>query len=246
MIKLLTLLLFALALPAQAVTYLQATAGGACTTPTVDTATDTYGDLSGGTGTSVDVAYPATVNSGDVLVAFVMTDDTGTTDQITNDAGNFTKINWAGGSSADAHAAAFYRVATGSETGSETFNTDSSFDMMAFMVRVTGAGSTQPDVVGADYSAGAASSHDLPAITTGEDCTVAFGFAGSDGGDTYPYSTSSTGWTKGNDGQNATSSFSLAGGWFYKPMDTAGSTGTLTVNISSSDGLSGSQFSIAP
>lgn len=123
---------------------------GGCTSSSLafDTATDTFASTTAST--TLSVAYPSTVNSGDILVVAVY----GPLATFTNDSGDFTlagngtSFKFLAGS---AQASLFYKEADGTETGSEAFTSSVSTDWAMTMGRITGA--TQLDLGGSGFTA---------------------------------------------------------------------------------------------
>ncbi len=199
---------------------------------------------------SLTLTKPSGVESGDLLLIFVGNDDASANAQWNNTTlkpSGFTLINHAGSDVPDAHVAAFYRIANGSEGTTINVPAQASNDYWGFYIRVTGASTTDPiNVVGADYLGGNLTSHPVTGITTTEDQTLAFYLLSGDGGDTFPFTVSGTGWSESDEEQAGGGTGNAAGAWGTRAMPTAGATGNATVGINTSDGASGFQFAINP
>lgn len=202
-------------------------------------------------GISLTLTKPANVEVGDLLLILVGNDDTTNTDQWDNATlkpSGFTLINESGNNAnSQAHSAAFYRIADGTENATTSVPAQASADFWGYYVRVTGASTTNPiNVTGADYNGSAAVSHAIPSITTTQANTLAFYMLAGDGADTYPFSVSGAGWSESAEIQAGAGGTESAGTWGTRAMVTAGATGAATVAMNVNDSASGFQFAINP
>jgi hypothetical protein len=202
-------------------------------------------------GTTLTLAKPANVEVGDLLLIIVGNDDNTDTDQWDNSTlkpSGFTLINEAGDiTNSDAHSAAFYRVADGTESATTSVPAQTSADYWGYYIRVTGASTTNPiNVTGADYLGASAASHAITSITTTVSNTLAFYVLSADGADTYPFSVSGTGWSESAETFAGLTGTEAAGTWGTRSMTTAGATGAATVALTIADSASGFQFAINP
>ncbi len=202
-------------------------------------------------GSSLTLTKPSGVVSGDLLLILVGSDDNSATAQwndTTLKPSGFTLINESGNDTvSDAHAAAFYRVANGSEGTTINVPAQSSDDFWGFYIRVTGASTTDPiNVIGADYNGGSAASHAVTGITTTEDQSLAFYLLSGDGGDVYPFTVSGTGWTESDEIQAGGGTANASGVWGTQLVASAGGTGAATVGLSVADSATGFQFAVNP
>ncbi len=198
---------------------------------------------------SLTLAKPSSVEVGDLLIIMVGNDDNTATAQwndTTLKPTGFSLINETGDNTSDAHSAAFYRIADGTESATTSVPAQVAANYWGFYMRVTGASTTNPiNVVGTDYSVNNLASHPITSITSATN-TLAFYLLSADGGDTYPFSVSGTGWTESAEIQTNTGATDAAGTWGTRSMTAFGSTGNATVAMTVTDGASGFQFSVNP
>ena len=201
-------------------------------------------------GTSLTIAKPTGITTGDTLIIIVMNDAANLGaqwDNVTNKPAGFTLINEVGNSDTDVHAAAFWKIADGIGEGDPiTVTSADSALQEGWWLRVTGAHASAPlDVTGADVNITPAISIAITGVTTTVDSVLAFYVHATDGGDTAPVNVSGTGWTESaEDSQGSTQG--LTASWGEKDQTSIGATGTATVTFTLSDGASGFQFGIAP
>lgn len=208
-------------------------------------ASSTSTNTGGGTASLLTFTKPAGVANGDLLLLVVGGDaDNSGTFQPTDTPTGWNLISSASGG-ADSDIAAFWRIADGTEGATLTITRNSlaGFDeLYGWYLRITGADSTTPiNQTGANSGL-----FDLAGVTTDTADCLAFGLLGGDGGDMFPYSTTSPGWTKFSDQRSGIDGSDASGVIFTKEMATAGDTGTLTVVATVSDGRYGFQFAVAP
>ncbi|USN87822.1 MAG: DUF2341 domain-containing protein [Candidatus Nomurabacteria bacterium] len=202
------------------------------------------------TGASITLTKPSGVEVGDLLLIMVGNDDNTATaqwDNATLKPSGFTLINEAGNATADAHTAAFYRIADGTEGATINVPSQANADYWGYYVRVSGVDQVTPiNVTGADYMSGNNTNHSVTSVTTVTDNSLAFYLLAGDGGDTFPFTVSGTGWSESSEIQAGTGFGNAAGAWGTRDMTTAGATGNATVGMSVSDGASGFQFALTP
>ena len=203
--------------------------------------------------TSITLTKPTSpaVLSGDLLIIIVGNDDTTVTAQWNNTTlkpTGFTLINEAGNSSSDAHVAAFWRIADGTEGSTIAVPAQSSADMWGFYIHITGHDPTTPiHQTGADVNLSSGSTFNITGVTTTiADCLGVYCHA-FDGGDGFPFSVSGTGWSESADITcDVLNVAEGSGSWGTKQLTATGASGTATVTCSVSDGSAGFQFAIAP
>jgi len=146
-----------------------------------------------GSTSSLTIAAPAGIASGDLLVAIVGNDATNPGDcTFSDNVTDWTFGGCTGSSSSDSCVALYYKTA-GSSEGAVTVTSTVSVNW-GFFLRVTGADTS--DVVNASLfeNQSGRTSHIITAVTTdADDCLVLFGFS-YDGSDGTPYTVSGTGW----------------------------------------------------
>lgn len=199
---------------------------------------------SGSTGPSAkDVAV------GDTLVIVVGNDDDTATDQwddATLKPTGFTLINEAGDATSDAHCGAFFRIADGTEGSSFTVPAQSTNDMWAFCILVSGVHPGAPvHLTGADVIDATPPIAITGVTTTVADC-LAFYVGAYDGGDDGGFSVSGTGWAEQAEEHAGTGVNNASGCWGTRQMSGTGATGTATVSVVTSDGMAAFQFALAP
>jgi len=202
------------------------------------------------TGATITLTKPANIVSGDLLLIIVGNDDNTNTAQWNNSTlkpTGFTMINEAGSKSPDAHVAAFYRLADGTEGATVAVPSATNADYWGYYMRITGVDQTNPiDVLGVDYLVNNLASHAVTALTTTVPNTLAFYVLSADGGDTFPFSVSGTGWIESAEIRAGVGATNSAGTWGTRAMATAGNTGVATVAMNVIDGASGFQFALTP
>lgn len=202
-------------------------------------------------GGTVTLTRPSGVAAGDLLLIFVGNDDNTGTVQWDNSSlkpTGFELINEAGNATPDTHTAAFYRIADGSENPTiDVPAQNTGADLYGFYLRVTGTDQTTPvTVIGTAYAVNNLSNHPITSITTTEPYSLAFYLLSGDGGDTYPYSVSGTGWAQQDQIQAGTGAGNTGGTWGTRDMVSTGATGNATVSMNANDGASGFQFAVNP
>lgn len=198
---------------------------------------------------TITLTKPSGVQAGDLLLIVVGNDDNSNVaqwDDVVLKPSGFNLINESGNSTSDAHVAAFYRIADGTESGTIDVSAQNVMDYWGFYIRVTGASTTNPiNVIGTDYNGGSLVTHNVTGITTTVDNTLAFYALSGDGGDTYPYTVGGS-WTEGDEVQTGTAAADAAGTWGTRSMTTAGATGNAAVSMNVNDSASAFQFAINP
>lgn len=200
-------------------------------------------------GASLSLTKPTGVAVGDLLLIIVGNDDNTGTPQwnsTTLRPSGFNLINTAGSATPDAHVAAFYRIADGTETSPTSTPAQSSDDYWGYYIHVTGVSTTSPiDAVGSDYLGGSLTTHNIPGITTIEDQALAFYAFSADGGDLDPFSVGGA-WTEQAEIEAGVGAGNASGAWGTQLMASAGATGNASVTMIGADGASGFQFSLNP
>jgi cellulose synthase/poly-beta-1,6-N-acetylglucosamine synthase-like glycosyltransferase len=204
---------------------------------------------SSGAANSLTLTKPSSVQVGDLLLIIVGNDDNTATaqwDDVTYKPSGFTLINEVGNSTVDCHAAAFYRVADGTEGSTIDVSAQSADDYWGFYIRVTGIDQSTPiNATGAD-STSSGTSISITSVDTSVAETLAFYNMCYDGADDGGFTASDTGWSETAEGRNGTTSSNASGSWGTKQVATAGATGAVTVTPVVSDGMGGFQFAVAP
>lgn len=205
-------------------------------------------------GSSLTLTKPTGANApatGDLLLIIVGNDDNTATaqwDNTTNKPTGFTLISEGGNASSDAHVAAFYRVADGTEGATIAVPAAAGQDYWGYYIVVEGNHTTSPlDVTGTTLVEGSGSgSPDVPSVTTTVDNCLAIACLGFDGGDGAPFTVSGTGWSKVSEIQAGTGSANASGSFAAKTQTAAGATGACTFTTNVIDGSASFQFAIAP
>ncbi|MBV1929114.1 MAG: hypothetical protein KUG81_06335 [Gammaproteobacteria bacterium] len=188
---------------------------------------------------------PTGVVTGDFLLAFIGNDDSSSADEFAAPTG-WTKIQENGSGTPDAHVAAFYRVADGTEGATQDFTSDSSDFLWGYYIRMSSVDTDDPiDATETGIEAGSSSTHTIPELTTVADDCLAFFVLGFDGGDGLSFGVSGTGWTKTDEVQaGAVGSGGASGVFGTKSMATAGATVDVVITPDVTDGAAAFQFSI--
>ena len=200
-------------------------------------------------GNSLSLTKPTGVAAGDLLLIIVGNDDTTGTEQwnsTTFRPSGFSFIGNAGSATPDAHVAAFYRIADGTESAATSTPAQSSDDYWGYYIHVTGVSTTSPiDVIGADYAGGSLTTHNIPGVTTSVDQALAFYVLSGDGGDLNPFSVGGA-WTERAETEAGAGAGNASGVWGTRLMASAGATGNASVTMSAADGAAGFQFALSP
>lgn len=202
--------------------------------------------------TSGSTAGPAGAKNaaaGDTLIILVGNDDATATaqwDDSTLKPTGFTLINEVGDATADAHCAAFWRTVDGTEGSTFNVPAQSTNDMWAFCILLSGIDNTTPvHQTGADVSDNTPPIAITGVTTTIADC-LAFYVCAYDGGDDGGFSVSGTGWSELAEEHAGTGVNNASGCCGTRQMSGTGATGTATVAVVVSDGTVGFQFALAP
>lgn len=204
------------------------------------------------TTTEIELTVPNNVFPNDLIIVFAGNDsDTVTTqwDNTTYKPAGYTLIRQISTATADASAAAFYKVANGTEGGkSITIPAQSLQDMWAGCVIVRGANTADPvDVIGSNWDNVGTTAHVIPAVTTTGANRLVFFVLSADGAGNYPFAIAGTSWddAKSVDVQAGTALTSVSGIMGWKTVTSAGTSNTVTVYYTqTSDGGAGFQFAI--
>ncbi|MBN1162480.1 hypothetical protein JXA34_01910 [Patescibacteria group bacterium] len=189
------------------------------------------------------LAPPSGITAGELLIIIVGSDDAEAGDEFSIASG-WTQIDEGGNATAQAHIAAFWRVATGTE-GKVTVNAATFDDMFGWYIRVSGANINSPiNVYNFTQSSTDTTSHAIPQVTTTENDTLVFYGLSFDGGDGYPFSVAGTGWGERGEQTAGTGAENASGTWGTRDMATAGGTGSATVTCAVSDGAAYFQFAV--
>jgi len=184
--------------------------------------------------TSLAVTIP-TNSDGDILVAFLCQDiggtwavESGWTIQEQDDPGS---IAWA-----------VYTRTASSDSGSYTFDSDQSSEMVGYMIAVQD--SDGYDTKGTVYS-GTGSTHTITAVSNSEADSLALAFLCFDGGDGLPHSVSSgAGWTMIDDDGGASAGYNSSASFYDKDLSSASGSVDVVAATSTTDGGGGVQISI--
>lgn len=200
-------------------------------------------------GASLSLTRPSGVAAGDLLLIIVGNDDAAAIEQwnsTTFRPSGFNFIGTAGNATPDAHVAAFYRVADGTEQSSTSTPAQSSDDYWGYYIHLTGVSTTSPiDVIGSDYNGGSLTTHNIPGITTSVDQALAFYVISGDGGDLDPFSVAGP-WTERSEIEAGAGAGNGSGAWGTRLMTSAGATGNAAVTMAFADGAAGFQFALSP
>jgi len=203
--------------------------------------------------TTLTFSKPSGVQVGELLLIIAVNDDTSATAFTDNKSGwNF--IADFGNGTSDSHVGLFWRIADGTEGGTEQVTSAGSDEWGGWYVRISGVDTNEANTINAvgTQTTLRGSSVTATAVTTDvDDClALCFGsFDGGDGNNSAPFSVSGTGWSYEDDGSSGTTGYSdTSGVWGKKSMTgTQGSTGDATISSDgTSDGMVGAQIAIAP
>jgi len=187
-----------------------------------------------------------TINNGDLLIILIgndMTTDTAQWDDTTHKPSGFTLVDTGGSTASAAHLAEFWRIADGTETTTIDVSSVNAADVVGWYIHIRGAHATAPiGAEGAVTITGNSTSQSIPGATGNEDDLGLF-LSMWDGGDTYPFTVSGTGWVRDGQVQASTSSGVVAGCFGTKIYDSTAAQ-SVTVDGSVSDGKVGHQFRI--
>lgn len=196
---------------------------------------------SGTATTSITLTKPTGVASGDLLLIIAGSDPDNTSGPHVNTPSGFTKIKDFGDAGTDAHIAAFYRIADGTEGATLSLTTVSATELYGHYIRYSGVDNISPlNVVSRDFDLEIV----LTGVTTTADNCMAFYCLAHDGANGSPFSASGVGWIERGDVAVGSSSGGVSGCWGTKEMPTAGATGSVTISPSSTDGTAAFQFAI--
>lgn len=209
---------------------------------------ETYEKNDGGTSASLTLTCdkPSEIAVGDLLLLICSNDDGSNVAQFSDNKVGWTFAGESGNSTIDAHIGAFYKIADGGEGTSESVTSESADRWCMFYLRISGSG----DVEASNFTQSSASSsnHVIPAITTEEDdCLVICGLS-FDGGNGHEFATPGGGYytlidQTTNDTNNGAYNSAC---WGYRNQEDQGSSGTVTINCSSSDGAAYFQIAFSP
>lgn len=199
---------------------------------------------------SLPLTKPANVTVGDVLIIIVGSDDATNVQQfnsfIDSNGCQWNLIKEVGDAVVDAHIAAFWRIADGTEGASVSVPAQSIDDMYGWYLRITGARNVGDPIhkTGGKFVGNTTSTEITGVETTFKDCLVICVYA-YDGGDGGTFNVSGTGWTK-LDQQNAgTGSSNGSGCIAYLNQESPGDVQDITIGCSLADGSTGFMFAIA-
>ena len=206
-----------------------------------------------GTPTSIDVAEPTGVTSGDMLIVIAGSDaiEAGPNwDDTTTKPTGFTLIGTYGNATAKAHVAAFYRISDGTEGDPLTVPQAAAHNLYVWYLRITHADGFDGDsinIFGGGTEDSDVATHVIPGVTSTENNGLAIYAFAFDGGDGDPFSVSGTGWSEFDEQEAGTGGGAGAGAIGTKDMTTAGATGDATIDITANDDASAfMQFVIVP
>lgn len=205
--------------------------------------TDAY--ASGASSINVDYDTFTSINVGEILIIFAAADGFASSnvfDDSTNKPTGYTLINFVGQGPSAVHCAAWWKAATGSESGTIAVPSSESKNLRAVIARISGANTTSPiHVVGADYDVNNLTEHPITGHTTTVADTLALFTFAYDSGLNF---TVASPWSE--DGDYGASGNAPGFGVGSQDMATAGSTGDAVLTVPSSNGIAGFTFSIAP
>lgn len=201
-------------------------------------------------GTDIAPNYPSGISAGDVLICIVASDQSTNTQQW-NDGANkpsgFTFIGEAGNADSDCHVAAFYKEASGSESGSETVTAVSTSNgRIGFMMRLTGVDTADIlNVLGTAYTTATdALAHTIGGATTDEDDCLAIVAYALDGGNGQTFALDGS-WSAQQDETSDTNNFGeVSGGWGTLSVASQGAYSAVQVTSQQSNQMAGFTFAI--
>ena len=210
----------------------------------------TVNDSGGSAVTSITLTKPTGINVGDLLLIGAVNDAASNSEQwddSTLKPTGFTLIKELGTASQDCHAAAFWRIADGTETDPITLPAFQANELIGWYLRVTGNHATPLHKTGADSTGNDTASLDITGVTTTiDDCRCFYVYA-YDGGDAGALTTTGTGWSETDEQNSGTAAGDATGCFGTRALATQGASGTVTVTHSfDNEGQVGFQFAIAP
>lgn len=142
--------------------------------------------------------------------------------------------------------AGFYKIVTGSESGTISFGNASANAKIGWYICISGAHDTSPIDVQHAMESAVGTAHTISEVTTTENDVLALAFLGYDSGDGYSYSITGTGWSITSQQQSGTGTGNTSGFFAEKDMASSGVTTDISVTANVSDGGQYFQFAIAP
>ena len=202
--------------------------------------------------TNIDLTYPAGIQAGDVIVILAALEDSSPGPKFDNTTGKpagFTFIQTAGTTETDVWPGAFYKVATGSESGTINVPTVNSLAgrMAGVVARFSGVNTNS--VIGqtgaATNSGSQVTTNPLATVTTTTAKEYVMAWAVVHGSDITGYAGSGTLWNdQGNINPGDGVQGSLIANWGTTEQQTAGAVPVYTLNWNEQDGSSGFVFSL--
>jgi len=198
-------------------------------------------------GNSLALTVPGTASVGDLLLILAGSDSNGNNEGFSTETG-WTRLFNQGGSNSDAYASVFWRIVDGTEGSTVNIDSVASDDLWGYCLLITGADPSDPINGYTNGRGGSSQNHNIAAITTDADNTLDLYVLGSDGADLDPFTVTGTGWSEESYIESGSGSPNAAGSWGYKTQASAGSTGTVNVDFTStlSDGAAYGQIAINP
>ena len=201
-------------------------------------------------GDSVTMTKPASVAVGDLLILLVGNEDATASTSFPAHSG-WTKAYESGDATPDAKIGMYWRIADGTEGASETISwAATGLDAGGgWYLRITGADDVAPiHLLGTAAQSAGASSLAAPSLTTTLDNCLVFTHQSGDGGDTYPFTPSGTGWPgsvpTNQELQSSTGTDNWAGCWVTRSLASFGASNACTIAMSVSDGIVLRQFAV--
>ena len=199
---------------------------------------------------SLNLTKPSNVNIGDLLLIIAGSDDTTNVQQFNSftdgDGCQWNLVKEVGDAVVDAHIAAFWRIADGTEGASVSVPAQSLDDIYGWYLHITGARNVGDPIhkIGGKFVGNTTSTEITGLETTFKDCLIICVYA-YDGGDGGTFNVSGAGWTK-LDQQNAgTGSGNGSGCVAYLNQESPGDVQDITITNSLADGSTGFMFAIA-
>ena len=205
------------------------------------------GNTTGGTaGATLTLTKPAGVVVGNTLLLLAADDPGNPSLPIWNNLTGWAKPIEFGDNTSDSVIAGYWRTAAGGEGATIDVTGLSNTQKVGWYARVSGAHASAPiHAIGTRYY-GAGSSHTIPSVTSTIPNTLAVYFLAFDGGDGFPFTLNTAGWTQEDEMQSNATGHNVSACWGTKPMPVAGPTGDVNIDSSVSDGAVGVIFLLTP
>lgn len=203
---------------------------------------------------SIDALIPADMETGELLLMFVINDEAQSTDPSIVTPTGWQELIRLGSGSNDIRIVIFGRISDGTEGGTTVLVEAASTPgdtFLAWVQRISDWSGDLDDLIFSTPTDPAASGSTAVAagLTTLANESLVFAIAAGDGGDMEPTAVSGTGWgTTLTDSDNTSNGISEGGGGGYviKQVATAGASEDCTFTMGSTDGVAAIQVAVPP